>query len=192
MVNRLAISVVVLGMAAVVASPTQAGTRSSCARHRHCHRHRRASIFVGRPAGFAQPVPQSVGGTRPVDPGVVITPLPTRGDVKPPSFGGVTSAFACTPGPQQPGQTTPFNLSWEPAVDDIDPPSAIVYDVYLSEKAGGEDFSNPTWTTDPGAKGFRTPGLPSHGTFYFVVRARDRAGNEDSNTVELQGSDPCV
>jgi hypothetical protein len=29
------------------------------------------------------------------------------------------------------------------------------------------------------ATSFTTAGLPSHGTFYFVVRARDRAGNED-------------
>jgi hypothetical protein len=38
---------------------------------------------------------------------------------------------------------------------------------------------------------FKTPGLPSHGSFYFVVRARDAAGNEDRNTIELHGSDPC-
>jgi hypothetical protein len=192
MVNRLATSVVVLGMALVVASPTQAGTRSPCLRHRQCHSHRRASISVGRPAGLAQPVLQSVGGTRPAGGQGEVPPGPIRGDMTPPTFGGLVSAFACTPGPQRPGQTTPFNLSWEPAVDDVDPPSAIVYDVYLSEKPGGEDYSKPTWTTGRGANGFRTPGLPSHGTFYFVVRARDRAGNEDSNTVELKGSDPCV
>jgi hypothetical protein len=64
--------------------------------------------------------------------------------------------------------------------------------VYLADKPGGEDFSMPAWTTEPGATGFRTPGLPSHGTFYFVVRARDRAGNEDANTVEVLGIDPCV
>jgi hypothetical protein len=34
--------------------------------------------------------------------------------------------------------------------------------------------------------------LASHGSFYFVVRARDAAGNEDRNTIEVHGSDPCV
>jgi hypothetical protein len=114
------------------------------------------------------------------------------GDSTPPSFAGVTSATACTPGPQRPGQTTPFNLSWDAATDDVTPSSQIVYDVYESGSAGGEDFSHPSWTTPPGVTTFRTPGLPSHGTFYFVVRARDLAGNEDANTVEKLGVDPCL
>lgn len=128
-----------------------------------------------------------------MDPAAVPTPASKRpGDETPPTFPGLQSAFACTPGPQRPGQTTPFNLSWEPAVDDTTPPAAIVYDVYLATEPGGEDFAHPTWTTDPGATGFRTPGLVSHGSFYFVVRARDLAGNEDANVVERHGVDPCV
>ncbi len=113
-------------------------------------------------------------------------------DTTPPKFGGLQQAYACTPGPQRPGQTTPFNLSWEAATDDFTPPSQIVYDVYLANTSGGEDFSDPTWVTPPGVFGYRTAGLPSHGTFYFVVRARDMAGNEDANTVELRGIDPCL
>ena len=35
-------------------------------------------------------------------------------------------------------------------------------------------------------------GLPADETFYFVVRARDRAGNRDSNPVERQGVNMCV
>jgi hypothetical protein len=110
----------------------------------------------------------------------------------PPKFAGIQWAFACTPGPQTPGETTPFNLGWEAATDDVTPPGLIVYDIYMAPQPGGEDFSSPTWTTEPGATEYRTEGLPSHGTFYFVVRARDRAGNEDANTVEVRGSDPCV
>jgi hypothetical protein len=110
----------------------------------------------------------------------------------PPRFGGLKSAFACTPGPQRPGETTPFNLVWNSATDDVSPPSAIVYDIYMSNKRGGEDFSKPTWTSRSGVTSFRTPGLPSHGTFYFVVRAEDRAGNEDHNKVERLGVDPCL
>jgi hypothetical protein len=112
-------------------------------------------------------------------------------DTTPPKFLGLGRAFACTPGAQRPGQTTPFTLSWPAATDDVTPSSGIVYDVYLSSTPGAEDFGRPTWTTAPGVTTFRTPGLPSHGTFYFVVRARDEAGNEDTNRVERRGIDPC-
>lgn len=113
-------------------------------------------------------------------------------DTTPPQFAGIRRAFACTPGAQRPGETTPYHLSWNAATDNVTPSSKIVYDVYMSHTSGGEDFSNPTWITDPGVTGFETPGLPSHGSFYFVVRARDEAGNEDRNRVERRGLDPCV
>jgi hypothetical protein len=112
-------------------------------------------------------------------------------DTAPPSFAGVQRAFACTPGPQRPGQTTPFNLSWQAAIDDLTPSWQIVYDVYLASTPGGEDFSRPSWTTPAGVTSYVTPGLPSHGTYYFVVRARDHAGNRDANSVEVHGVDPC-
>ena len=118
-------------------------------------------------------------------------PSPSPGGT-PPNFAGLQRAFACTPGPQRPGQTTPFTLSWQPASDNLTPSAQIVYDIYLASTAGREDFSAPTWTSAPGATTFRTPGLASHGSFYFVVRARDAAGNEDHNTIEVRGSDPCL
>jgi hypothetical protein len=121
----------------------------------------------------------------------VVAPAHPGTDTTPPSFAGLESAFACTPGPQRPGQTTPFTLAWQPAHDDRTPSGAIVYDIYLASSPGGEDYATPTWTTAPGATTFRTPGLASHGSFYFVVRARDLAGNEDRNTVERRGVDPC-
>ena len=117
---------------------------------------------------------------------------PPPADRTPPSFGGLQSAVACTPGPQRPGQTTPFTLSWQAASDNATPSSQIVYEIYLASSPGGESFAAPTWTSAPGATTFRTPPLPSHGSFYFVVRARDAAGNEDANTVERHGSDPCL
>jgi hypothetical protein len=113
-------------------------------------------------------------------------------DTSAPTFAGLQSAFACTPGPQRPGETTPFNLSWQAASDDQTPSSQIVYDIFMSTAHGGEDFSHPNWTSAPGVTTFRTPGLPSHGTFFFVVRARDQAGIEDQNKVERRGVDPCV
>jgi hypothetical protein len=122
----------------------------------------------------------------------VVEPASSAGtDTAPPTFAGLQSAFACTPGAQRPGQTTPFTLTWQPARDDRTASSQIVYDVYLGTAPGGEDYSHPTWTTAPGATTFTTGGLASHGSFYFVVRARDAAGNEDRNTIERRGVDPC-
>jgi hypothetical protein len=123
---------------------------------------------------------------------VVHRSAPKGGELSPPSFAGLGKAFACTPGPQRPGQTTPYTLSWKPASDDTTAAAAIVYDVYYATGAGGEDFARPTWTTPPGVTSFRTPGLPSHGSAYFVVRARDAAGNEDGNSHEVAGLDPCL
>jgi hypothetical protein len=114
------------------------------------------------------------------------------GDTQAPAFAGLVRAFACTPGAQRPGETTPYNLSWQVATDNRTPASQIVYDIFMSTTAGGESFTQPTWTSPPGATTFRTPGLPSHGIVYFVVRARDQAGNEDGNTVERLGVDPCL
>ena len=118
-------------------------------------------------------------------------PMPPSADITPPSFTGLQRAFACTPGAQRPGQTTPYTLTWQAATDDVTPSSQIVYDVYLAATPGGEDYSKPTWTTAPGVTTYRTPGLSSHGSFYFVVRARDSAGNEAHNTSEQRGVDPC-
>lgn len=123
---------------------------------------------------------------------LVVHPAAAGSDTTPPTFTGLERATACTPGPQRPGETTPYNLSWHAATDDRTMSSAIVYDVYFANAAGGESFSKPNWTTPPGATTFRTPGLPSHGAAYFVVRARDEAGNEDSNTREQRGVDPCL
>jgi hypothetical protein len=113
-------------------------------------------------------------------------------DHQPPTFAGLTRAFACTPGPQRPGQITPFTLGWQPATDNTAPANQIVYEIYYATTPGGEDYAHPTWTTSPGVTGFRTPGLPSHADAYFVVRAQDAAGNQDSNTREQKGIDPCL
>jgi hypothetical protein len=113
-------------------------------------------------------------------------------DRTPPAFAGLNSATTCVPGPIGGGTTTSYHLSWDPAKDNQTSTSEIVYDVYQATTAGGEDFSTPTYTTAPGATSFDTPELTTDEVFYFVVRARDQAGNRDSNTVERQGVNLCV
>jgi hypothetical protein len=117
----------------------------------------------------------------------LITVKPT-----PLTFAGLKSATTCIPGPIGEGGTGSYHLSWEAATDNVTPPGSIVYNIYQATTAGGEDFSQPTYTTAPGATAFDTPQLSAVKTFYFVVRARDQAGNEDSNKVEKEGQNLCV
>jgi len=112
-------------------------------------------------------------------------------DRTPPKFAGLKSATTCVPGPIG-GQSTSYHLGWEAATDNVTPSTKIVYDIYQATSPGGEDFSAATYTTRRGATSFVTPPLPADKLFYFVVRARDRAGNRDSNQVERQGVNLCV
>jgi hypothetical protein len=103
------------------------------------------------------------------------------------TFAGLKSATTCIGGPAiRPAR---YTLSWDPATDPGSPSRKIVYEIFQAAKSGGEDFSKPTYTTSAGATSFVTPLLPA--PVYFVVRARDRAGNEDSNTVEREGQNLC-
>jgi hypothetical protein len=114
-----------------------------------------------------------------------------RRDHTPPVFAGLASATTCIGGPIGSGISSSYHLSWEAATDDLTRARRISYEVYQASKPGGEDFSQPTYQTSRGATSFDTPKLPSDETFYFVVRARDRAGNEDSNTIEREGVNLC-
>ena len=114
-----------------------------------------------------------------------------RNDQTPPAFAGLASATTCIPGPIGGGRTTSYILRWDAATDNATPARRIVYDVYQATEPGGEDFSTPTYSTTPGATSFATPPLPTDKLFYFVVRARDKAGNRDSNTLERQGQNLC-
>ena len=119
-------------------------------------------------------------------------PASPKNDTVPPTFAGLKSATTCIPGPSSSGEKTSYHLGWGPATDDKTPSKKIVYDVYQATAPGGEDYSSPTYTSHAGATTFATPPLPADGSFYFVVRARDRAGNRDSNTVEREGQNLCV
>jgi hypothetical protein len=109
----------------------------------------------------------------------------------PPKFGGLVSAITCVPGPIWDGRLTNYHLSWDPATDNRTRSRWIVYYIYQATKPGGEDFTQPTYWTPPGYTSFETDPLPVDQTFYFVVRAKDQAGNIDSNTVERQGQNLC-
>jgi hypothetical protein len=109
-----------------------------------------------------------------------------------PVFAGLVAAVACLPGPVGGDRLVPYHLRWQAAHDDRTPSSQIVYDVYRARSPGGESFARPTYVTKPGATTFTTPPLPSSTTYYFVVRARDAAGNRDRNRRERQGVNLCL
>lgn len=104
-----------------------------------------------------------------------------------PTFAGLQSASYCEPGPVkvEPAYRS-YELTWSAATDPNTPSSEIVYDIYYSPTSGGENYAaNPTATTEPGATSYSLA-LPSSGPAFFVVRARDIAGREDSNTVQRE------
>ena len=105
-----------------------------------------------------------------------------------PAFAGLRRASTvCAGGGPGSAQTASFRLSWSAATDRGTASPRIVYEVFASHAPGGEDFSTPMWTTAPGATSFTTPALPV-GSYYFVVRARDRAHHEDRNRVERKAA----
>jgi YVTN family beta-propeller protein len=103
-------------------------------------------------------------------------------DPNPPTFGGVESATALS--------STEIDLQWSAATDDVTPSSNIVYLIYMATTSGGQNFATPSAITAPGATTYTIMGLLPDTTYYFVVRARDEAGNIDSNTVERSATTP--
>jgi hypothetical protein len=113
-------------------------------------------------------------------------------DRVPPTFAGLKSAVTCIPGPVGGDRTSSFHLAWPAAKDNVTPATRIVYDIYQARSPGAETFSRATYTTRRGATQFATPPLSSTETYYFVVRARDAAGNRDRNRRERPGRNLCV
>ena len=109
-----------------------------------------------------------------------------------PTFAGLVSATTCNSFPPAVlPRPSGYILTWQAATDPGTASSAIVYDIYVATAPGGENYAQPMWITQPGVTSFTTPALAHSGPIYFVVRARDAAGNEDDNTVERQGVTQC-
>ena len=103
-------------------------------------------------------------------------------DTVPPTFDGVTGGMALG--------ATVIELSWAAASDDTSPASDIAYNVYMAETSGAQNFTTPTLTTLGGATTALVTRLRAGTTYHFVVRARDRALNEDTNTIEVSVTTP--
>ncbi len=92
-----------------------------------------------------------------------------------PTFGGVTAVVATTP--------TSLRVCWDAASDDRTATADLLYDVYLAEGADAPDTSAPPFlTTLPGRGSADLLGIKSGTKYTLLVRARDEAGNRDTNT----------
>ncbi len=96
----------------------------------------------------------------------------TVGDTTPPAFAGLVSATNT-------GTGGTVDLAWNPATD---PSYPITYNVYMATSSGGQNFASPDYTTDQTT--LQISGLTDEQEYFFVVRAEDSAGNEESNSVE--------
>jgi hypothetical protein len=101
-------------------------------------------------------------------------------DNKVPSFAGVESA--------KPADGAQVRLSWAAAKDNKSPKEVIRYLVYVGETRNfaqdpdAYELRVPFAVSAPGATSIVVAGLPKPETqYFFVVRARDAAGNIDDN-----------
>lgn len=102
--------------------------------------------------------------------------LTPAGDKTAPRFSGLTSATATG--------TTTVDLTWGAASDDRSAAAQITYQVFVATASLRQNFSTPSFQTAAGATAFQVTGLDLSTKYFFVVRARDEAGNVDSNLTE--------
>jgi hypothetical protein len=100
----------------------------------------------------------------------------TGPDIVAPTFAGATTATAESP--------STIRISWAAGTDETTEAEQLVYNVYMASTSAAQDFTTPTATSAPGATSFLMAGLTPSTSYFFVVRARDQAGNMDSSTAE--------
>ena len=101
---------------------------------------------------------------------------PAKEDLQAPRFMGLNHLVA---GDKE------LMLTWDPAIDDVSPASAISYHVFFSERSGKQQFDAPPQLIVPaGSQSCRLIGLENGVTLHVVVRAVDTSGRSDSNKAE--------
>ena len=109
-------------------------------------------------------------------------------DAQAPTFAGLATATIS-------GESS-AQLCWSAGSDNATAPAQLVYDVYQATAPGGQVFTGPPQTTSPaGGTCVTISGLTPSQQTCWVVRARDGAGNRDSNVVErcvTTGAASCI
>jgi hypothetical protein len=130
---------------------------------------------IDEPSDAVLPINEPVPDPDPV-PDPVPDPDPIPGpDKTPPDFSGLKTARIFG--------TDTVVLTWAAATDNATPVSDLRYYLFLATSPGGHDFFDPDFLTIPGATSLTVTGLAEGTEYYFVVRARDNAGNVDKNTI---------
>jgi parallel beta-helix repeat protein len=106
------------------------------------------------------------------------------GDETPPVYSGLDEAVAIA--------ANHVLISWQLATVGLDPDFEAIYLVYMSEVSGSFDYSSPSYTSKPGETSILIADLDPATTYYFVVRAMDRAGNIDQNTSQQSVTTPAA
>ncbi|MCK4666344.1 T9SS type A sorting domain-containing protein [Candidatus Dependentiae bacterium] len=101
---------------------------------------------------------------------------PIVSDIEAPVFAGIQSATDLV-------QYDRVKLGWNSA-NDTGGSTPITYNIYQSTVAAGQNFTTPNYTVVTSTK-LKITGLVNNQTYYYVIRAEDSLGNEDTNSVEL-------
>ncbi|MDH5392103.1 MAG: fibronectin type III domain-containing protein [Gammaproteobacteria bacterium] len=111
------------------------------------------------------------------------TPANTSSDAIAPTFSGASSSSSVT--------SASVNISWMPGSDNTTPANLIKYNIYSAMNSSGQNFTGPEVTVS-GSTSATVTGLSSANIYYFVVRAEDEAGNEDTNNIEISATTSSV
>ncbi len=114
-------------------------------------------------------------------------------DTQPPVFAGLKTLNAVPNSSAlgQVGQAVGLNgkfkavLAWDAATDNVSRTPDLVYRVYRTDKMWQFDFTKPLATTSPGVTNYTDNTLADGKIYYYVVRAVDERGNEDSNFTQV-------
>jgi hypothetical protein len=98
--------------------------------------------------------------------------IPSGPDTDPPAFGGITGATDA-------GTGGTVDLTWSAATD---PSTPITYNIYWATTPGGQNFGAAPQATSSSGTGDTVSGLTDDQIYYFVVRAEDSVGNEDTTS----------
>lgn len=101
----------------------------------------------------------------------------TKLDTTPPNFGGVTGSKDVT--------GTSVTLTWTAADDNLSAPEDITYTAFASKISGDDAVAKTSVGTAKGLTEVTITGLEGGTPYFFVVRAKDAAGNGETNTKAL-------
>lgn len=97
-------------------------------------------------------------------------------DTEPPQFAGCSAATTV--------QALTIDVTWLAATDAVSDPAHLTYDIFATTTAGQYDFTQP-FAVVSGQQYASLSALHPSTQYWFVCRAKNQAGLEDSNTVEV-------